>query len=249
MARLLHKDTGKSLILALDHMPIEGFMPEFSNIPLLLQGLEELSVQGVLFNKGYVKTAVNSVEPHKNIIIQLSAGTKHAFPAYSKSIVCSVDEALHLGADAVALHINIGNDQENAMLRDFGMTTDRAHALGVPVLAMMHARGGHIVNELDPALITHCICLGGELGADMVCVPYGGDRKSFSRAVDICPVPVLVSGGPSIQNFEKCLNMIAEVMEAGATGVVLGRNIFQHKKPLAALTEACNLVHNTQGSE
>ena len=130
------------------------------------------------------------------------------------------------------------------MLTDFGMVTDEAHALGIPVMATIYARGGQIVNELDSSLIAHSIRLGGELGADVVCVPYSGDPQSFSLAVACCPVPVLATGGPNQPDWKSFKAQVGEVMQAGAAaGVCMGRNIFQHPEPIAALAEICELVH------
>lgn len=245
LGRLFHPQSAKAVILALDHGASEGLIPGLTEIPLLLEGSKHLPVQGMVLNKGLARASVGSLPLDKNVFIQLSAGTKHGLPTYNQSIVCSVNEALRLGADAVSLHVNIGNDLEDRMLQDFGMITDEAHAVGVPVMAVIYARGGQIVNELDPALITHCIRLGGELGADVVCVPYSGDQQSFALGVATCPVPVLVAGGPMQPNWKSAKKMLTEAMEAGASGAVLGRAIFQHKDPLRALAEVCQLVHGS----
>ena len=250
LGRLFHPQSAKSVVLALDHGASEGLIPGLTEIPLLIEGSKHLPVQGVVLNKGLARASVGSLSLDKNVFIQLSAGTKHGLPTYNQSIVCSVNEALRLGADAVSVHVNIGNDLEDRMLQDFGMVTDEAHAVGLPVMAVIYARGGQIVNELDPALITHCIRLGGELGADVVCVPYSGDQRSFALGVATCPVPVLVAGGPYQPNWKSAKKMLAEAMEAGASGVVLGRAVFQPREPLRALAEVCQLVHgSTEGVE
>lgn len=250
LGRLFHPQSAKSVVLALDHGASEGLIPGLTEIPLLLEGSKHLPVQGVVLNKGLARASVGSLPLDKNVFIQLSAGTKHGLPTYNQSIVCSVNEALRLGADAVSVHVNIGNDLEDRMLQDFGMVTDEAHAVGLPVMAVIYARGGQIVNELDPTLITHCIRLGGELGADVVCVPYSGDKESFALGVATCPVPVLMAGGPNPPSWKAAKAMISEAMEAGAAGVVLGRAVFQHKDPLRALAEVCQVVHgSTEGVE
>ena len=243
LGRLFHPQSAKAVILALDHGASEGMIPGLAELPTLLAGIRELPVQGVVLNKGLARASVGGIDLSKNIIVNLSAGTKHGVPNYNQSIVCSVTEALRLGADAVSVHLNIGNDLEDRMLQDFGMVTDEAHAQGIPVMTTIYARGGQIVNELDFALIAHCIRLGGELGADVVCVPYSGEQQSFAAAVAACPVPVLATGGPNQPDWKSSKAQVAEILEAGAAGVAMGRNIFQHKEPLKALAEICELVH------
>ena len=129
------------------------------------------------------------------------------------------------------------------MLSDLGMVVDEAHQLGIPVLAAVFARGGQIVNELDPTLVAHCIRLGAELGADIVIVPFSGETDSFARAIAACPVPVLIAGGPRQPGFENFLQMIKQVMDTGAKGVSIGRNIFQHPEPIKALEMIAEIVH------
>lgn len=243
LGRLFHAKSDRSVILPLDHGASEGMIPGLSEVPQLLAGMRELSVQGAVLHKGLARALGQEVDQEKQLVIQLTAGTKHGVPTYNQSVVCSMAEALSLGADAVSLHINIGNDLEYKMLQDFGMVTDEAHRLGLPVLAVLYARGGQIVNELDPSLIGHCIRLGGELGADLVCVPYSGEQTKFRQAVANCPVPVLVTGGPSQPDWASFLNMIGEALQGGAAGVMAGRNIFQHENPMQALSELCSLVH------
>lgn len=249
LGRLFHPQSAKAVFLALDHGASEGMIPGLAELPTLVAGLTELPVQGVVFNKGLARASVGSIDLGKNVFINLSAGTKHGLPTYNQSIVCSVNEALRLGADAVSVLVNIGNDLEDRMLTDFGMVTDEAHALGIPVMATIYARGGQIVNELDSSLIAHCIRLGGELGADVVSVPYSGDPESFALAVACCPVPVMATGGPNQPDWKSFKAQIAEVMGTGAAGVALGRNIFQHPEPLAALAEICELVHAPPAAE
>ncbi|GAU08847.1 2-amino-3,7-dideoxy-D-threo-hept-6-ulosonate synthase [Desulfoplanes formicivorans] len=235
--RLFDRHSRTSILLPLDHGVSEGMIQGLEDMSSLLKGLDPHLVQGVILHKGLAAALIQDIDPRINLIIHLSAGTRHAIPPYAKSLVCSVQEAVRLGADAVSIHVNMGNDCEDRMLTDMGMVTDEAHLLGIPVLAMIYARGGQIVNELDPTLVAHSIRLGAEMGADLVKVPYSGDPQSFSKAVRACPVPVLVAGGPKKTNTKAFLDMVAEAMECGARGVSIGRNIFQHRNPAKALKE------------
>jgi len=243
MKRFFDTASGRSLILALDHGVSSGIIQGIEDIPGLLHDTANRRIQGVVLHKGVARAWGHHAPHDMNLVLQLSAGTRHGLPTYNKSIVCSVAEALRLGADAVSVHLNIGNDLEDRMLADFGMVTDEAHQAGVPVLAVIYARGGQIVNELDPSLIAHCIRLGGELGADLVSVQYSGDEDSFAKAVAACPAPVLVAGGPGQPTQEAFLNMIAKALDCGAMGVLAGRNVFQRPEPRQALEALAEVVH------
>ncbi len=233
----------KTVLVPLDHGVYEGLIVGLENMPRLLGQIAAAGVQGVVLHKGMARAYLPFLPPELGLIVHLSAGTRHAIPSYSRSLVCSVPEALRLGADAVSVHVNIGNDLEDRMLADFGAITEEAHSYGLPVLAMIYARGGQIVNELDSALVTHCIRLGVELGADMIKVAYGSEISGFERAVSASPVPVILAGGGKSENFSAFLQLMQKGLNAGASGVSLGRNIFQHENPAKALKEIVNLVH------
>ncbi|WP_027182174.1 2-amino-3,7-dideoxy-D-threo-hept-6-ulosonate synthase [Oleidesulfovibrio alaskensis] len=244
LERFFMTPSGRAVVLPLDHGAGEGMLHGLDNIPGLLADIGDRPVQGVVLNKGTARAYANEIPTATQLVVQLSAGTRHGLPAWNKSLVCSIPEALRLGADAVAVQVNIGNEQEDRMLTDLGMATEEAHQHGLPVMAVIVARGGNIVQELDPSLIAHCVRLGGELGPDMVCVPYSGHMDSFSRAVDACPVPVLVAGGPSMGDFENFIRHMEEALECGAAGVSIGRNIFQQDDPMAALDKLLTVVHS-----
>ena len=235
--------SNKTILLPLDHGVTEGLLPGLEDMKTLLQQLDPKLVQGVILHKGLARELGSFVDTRQNLIVHLSAGTRHGLPPYNRSLVCSIQEALRIGADAVSVHINIGNDLEDRMLSDLGMVVDEAHQLGIPVLAAVFARGGQIVNELDPTLVAHCIRLGAELGADIVIVPFSGETDSFARAIAACPVPVLIAGGPRQPGFKNFLQMIKQVMDTGAKGVSIGRNIFQHPEPIKALEMIAEIVH------
>lgn len=48
---------------------------------------------------------------------------------------------------------------------------------------------------------------------------------------DGCPAPVVIAGGPKCENDYEVLKMVEDAMAAGAIGISLGRNIFQHARP------------------
>lgn len=243
-ARLFHPGSKRTVILPLDHGLSEGGIAGLEEPGSLLRGLRGASVQGVILHKGMAMAHGAEVRLDQSLIVQLSAGTRHGLPSYSKSLVCSVAEALRLGADMVSMHINIGNDLEDRMLADLGACVEEAHLMGMPLLAMIYARGGQIVNETDPTLVAHSIRIGAELGADVIKVPYCGHQQSFGRAVAACPVPVVMGGGPRTADFRAFLRTVREVLDAGAAGVCVGRNAFQQDNPTKALDEICGLVHS-----
>ncbi|WP_034641790.1 class I fructose-bisphosphate aldolase [Desulfovibrio inopinatus] len=241
--RLFHPESNRIVMLPLDHGISDGMVEGLDDVPTLLNLVSTNSVQAVVLNKGTARRRIADVPMSTHLGIQLSGSTKHGLPPYAKTLVCTIHEAARLGADFVSLHINIGNDFEDRMLTDLGQVTDDAHLLGIPVLAVIQPEGGQIVDKLDRILIGHCIRLGSELGADIIGVPYSGDSKTFSAAVSTSNSPVVLTGGPSRPLFDDFCELITEAMDCGASGVCIGRNIFQNPEPIAALDRIVGLVH------
>jgi class I fructose-bisphosphate aldolase len=154
-----------------------------------------------------------------------------------------VEEAIKLGADAVSIHVNIGNGSEKEMLSDLGLVCRHARDWGMPVLAMMYPRGEKIKNEYDAAVIKHVARLGAELGADIIKVSYTGSVESFREVVRGCPVPVVIAGGPKMNSDREILEMVKDSIEAGGAGVSIGRNIFQHRDPARMVGAISLIVH------
>jgi DhnA family fructose-bisphosphate aldolase class Ia len=85
-----------------------------------------------------------------------------------------------------------------------------------------------------------------ELGTDVVktAYPTRASVDDFIKVVDACPVPVIVLGGASGGNDRDLLAMVRNAMDAGAAGIAIGRNVWQHSAPpkMAAALQA--VVHD-----
>jgi class I fructose-bisphosphate aldolase len=119
----------------------------------------------------------------------------------------------------------------------------------MPVLAMVYARGPKIENEFDPDIVAHCARVGEELGADVVKVPYTGTPDSFEKVVNACCVPVVIAGGPKMNNDRDILQMVHDSVAAGGAGLSVGRNIFQHKNPDLIVKALAMIVHEEASVE
>jgi len=139
--------------------------------------------------------------------------------------------------------VNLGDESERYMLESLGRITSSAADWGMPVLAMVYARGPKIEDEFAPEIVAHCARAGEELGADVVKVPYTGEMKTFSKVVDCCCIPVVIAGGPKLDSTEALFRMVHDSVQAGGAGLSVGRNVFQHQN-VPKLTKALDgLVH------
>jgi fructose-bisphosphate aldolase/2-amino-3,7-dideoxy-D-threo-hept-6-ulosonate synthase len=179
------------------------------------------------------------------LIIHLSGATNLAPDPNRKVLVCSVERALRMGADAVSIHINIGADEEPEMLQGASKVVESSRQWGIPLLAMMYPRGKKIKDENDPEVVNIAVRAGVELGADIVKTNYTGDIDSFKEIVQgVRHVPVIIAGGPKMDTIPELLQMVYDSIQAGGNGVAFGRNIFQSDDPTKIVNAISKIVHD-----
>jgi DhnA family fructose-bisphosphate aldolase class Ia len=129
------------------------------------------------------------------------------------------------------------------MLAQLGRVSERCLEWQMPLVAMMYTRGPKIKNEFDVNNVKHAARVGAELGADIVKVPYTGSVDSFTEVIQSCPVPVVIAGGEKMDSDEDIFQIVEGALKAGATGVSIGRNAFQHKKSDKMVEALSKMVH------
>jgi fructose-bisphosphate aldolase, class I len=226
--RRLFRPPGRTFVVPMDHGISMGPVPGLYDMDQTVRQMAGTGVTGVLVHKGLVRSIAPclSRSPDLGLIVHLCASGPQASDANEKHLVCTVQEALALGADAVSVHVNIGAVTEGQMLRDFAEVAEQCHSLRVPVLAMVYARGPRLRVQFSETFNTHCARIGHEMGADFVKVQYTGSRESFSRVVKSVPIPVVIAGGPKMTSDREVLEMVWESLDAGGSGLSIGRNVF-----------------------
>jgi len=243
LERIFNRNNNRTIIVPMDHGvtvgPIDGLIDMRETINQVAEG----GANAVLMHKGLVRCSHRKRGRDVGLIIHLSASTTISPFPNAKTLVGSVEDALKLGADGVSLHINLGDETERHMLEDFGRITSSSTEWGVPVLAMVYARGPKVKNEYDPEIVAHCARVGLELGADVVKVPYTGDVESFAKVCDACCVPIVIAGGPKLSNVRDLVTMAHDSVQAGGSGLSIGRNIFQYAQPSRLVQALHGVVH------
>jgi fructose-bisphosphate aldolase, class I len=244
MERLLNRNTGKTVIVPMDHGISTGPIDGLYDMKEAIHAVAEGGANAIVEHKGLVGAGHRKQGKDIGLFVHLSASTNLSPNPHSKTLVCTVEEAIKLGADGVSIHVNLGNGQEREMLNDFGRITCDARTWGMPLLAMIYPRGEKIENEYDPGAISHAARLGGEMGADIVKVSYTGSVETFRDVVRGCPVPVVIAGGARMSSDREILEMVKGSIDAGGAGVSIGRNVFQHANPKKMVEAICAIVHD-----
>ncbi len=243
LERIINRDTGRSVIVPMDHGVSVGPIPGITKMKDAMSSVAEGGADAVVVHKGVVAQGHRKQGRDMGLIVHLSASTALSLEPNAKTLVCTVEEAIKLGADGVSVHVNIGDGQEKQMLSDLGYVAQVASEWGMPLLAMIYPRGAKVKNEYDVEVIRHAARLGAELGADVVKVSYTGSPESFSQVVEGCHIPVIIAGGPKMESDRSVLEMVKGAMEAGAAGTSIGRNVFQHPNPTRIVRALSMIVH------
>lgn len=228
LRRILDQKSGNTVIVPMDHGISLGPVKGIADIRSTVDKLAEGGASAVVVHKGLVPHLGPAVGSQLGLIVHISASTSMSPDPNAKVLVAGADAAAALGADAVSIHCNIGSDTESLMISDFGIVSDRCAELGMPLLAMCYPRGKAVKNQFDVEAVKHCARLSAELGADIVKTNYTGSKDSFREVVKGTPVPVVIAGGPKMDSDSDLLKMVGDAMAAGARGVSIGRNVFQH---------------------
>jgi class I fructose-bisphosphate aldolase len=244
LERIINRNSRKTVIIPMDHGvtvgPIEGLADMRTAISNVVAG----GANAILMHKGIVRAGHRGTGKDVGLIIHLSAGTSLSPDPNAKELVCTVEEAIKLGADAVSVHINLGAVTEKEMLMQLGHISERCFEWQMPLVAMMYTRGAKIKDEFDVNNVKLAARAGAELGADIVKVVYTGSVKSFAEVVEGCPVPVVIAGGPKMNSDRDIFKMVEGALAAGAAGVSIGRNAFQHKNPTKMVKALSKMVHD-----
>jgi len=241
--RIINRNTGRTVIIPMDHGVTVGPIKGLEDMKKTIDNVVNGGANAIVLHKGLVRGGHRGRGKDVGLIIHLSGSTSLAPDPNLKVLVCTVEEAIQLGADAVSIHVNLGAEDESEMLRDLGLISRECMKWGMPLLAMMYTRGLKIKNQFDVSVVKHAARVGAELGADIVKVNYTGSAESFKEVTNGCLVPVVIAGGEKMETDREILDMVDGAIKAGSAGVSIGRNAFQHGDPVAIVKAISSIVH------
>ena len=235
LARIIRPDTGKALMLAVDHGyflgPTLGLEEAGKTITPLLPYTDSLMV-----TRGILRT---SVDPQNNIpiVLRVSGGNTVLNEDLSQEdLTVSIQDAIRLNVSAMALSIYVGSEYEHKTIVNLAKLVDLGEEYGIPVLAVT-AVGKQMVR--DERYLSLACRIAAELGAHIVKTYY---CEGFDQLVKKCPIPVVIAGGKKIDELD-ALELAYKAINDGAVGVDMGRNIFQAENPVAMIQAVRSIVH------
>ena len=226
----------KSLVLAYDH-GMELGPKEFNLVDVDPHHVINIAVKGkysaLACEAGLAYHYIEHYKKKVPLVVKLNGKTKIPKIEPISLQNCSVKRAVSLGADAVGYTIYLGSEHESKMLSEFGRIAGEAHDYLIPVMAWIYPRGKYVKDPLSTEMTAYAARVGLELGADAVKLKYNSDKEGFKWVVKCAgKAKVMVAGGPKLSNQNKFLGEVRDFMEAGASGMTVGRNVWTSKEPL-----------------
>ncbi len=259
LGRILRKD-GRTFVIAMDHGVTMGAVSGLEDIRSTIQKVlaGEYRPDALLLSPAIIRLCHEELARKTGLIARLDGAATTIGPDITNyRMISSVEEALMCGADAVTSMAFMGTLNESPNLERIGKISQECEKWGVP----------HIVEALPPEIVEHHFKpkaewrwpspehvkfvdrVAAELGGDIIKSYYTGDKDTFKEVVRCCPAPVIVLSGPGAGDPKGLLKIVQDSVEAGAKGVIMGRNVFGHKNPAAMVKAISKMVHEDESIE
>lgn len=235
----MSESDGKMFIVPLDHGITLGAINGLTNIEDTVHQVLVGGANGIIVHKGIVRRVFPCIGNDKALGVHLNASTTLGGKNNGKSIVCDVEEAIGYGADFVSYHINFGNEYEMVQLKELGKIKKECEALGVPLLVMTYIKDQKR-DITDGETIAHAVRAVEEVGADIIKCSSPENIFDVDKIVKAVRQPVLFSGGEKKPDISTLYESLIDEMNLGASGVIIGRNVFGNTNPEAV----SKMIHN-----
>jgi len=238
--RILRPDTGRTVMLAIDHGyflgPTSGLERPGETVEPLLPYADSL-----MLTRGTLRQCIPA-ETNAPIVMRMSGGTSILTELSNEGLTVAVEDAIRLNAAAITLSVFVGSEGERTTLLNMSKLIDAGQRYGIPVLAVT-AVGKDMVR--DSRYLGLACRISAELGAHMVKTYY---CDGFEKIIESTPVPVVIAGGKKIPERD-AVQLAFDAIQAGASGVDMGRNIFQSDCPVGMIRAVRGVVHEGYGVE
>jgi 3-hydroxy-5-phosphonooxypentane-2,4-dione thiolase len=241
MARIFNPKSGRTVMLAVDHGYFQGPTTGLERIDLNILPLVE-HADTLMLTRGILRSIVPP-SCNKAIVLRASGGTSMLTELSNEGIAVDIEDSIRLNVSAMAVQVFIGGEHQKQSIMNMTTLVDLGNRYGIPVLAVT-AVGKDMARDARYFRLATRIC--AELGAHYIKTYYVED--GFDTIASCCPVPIVIAGGKKIPELD-ALRMAHNAVQQGASGVDMGRNIFQAESPTAMIQAVGAVVHDNETPE
>ena len=235
LARIFNPKSGRTLMLAVDHGYFQGPTTGLERIDLNIVPLLPYA-DALMLTRGILRTVIPSSFT-KAVVLRASGGPSILKELSNEKLAVDMEDATRLNVCALAVQVFIGGEYETQSIENMTQLVDLGNQYGIPVLAVT-AVGKDMVRDARYFRLACRMC--AELGAHFVKSYYIPD--GFDTVTSSCPVPIVMAGGKKLPELD-ALTMAYNAVDQGASGVDMGRNIFQSDAPISMIKTVGKVVH------
>ena len=232
----LFKGEGRIVIAAVDqgsHLgPIQGLEDPSQAIGVAL----EASPEAILTSVGVANRYAGLLREGNALVLSLQR---------THDAASAVRHATKIGADAVRSLFFLGIDDNQEGINRLSNISIACKAAGMPHLVeVAPPRSEPERSARERKAIESALKVAVKSGADMIQMFFISDNW-FRKMVGAAGVPLLVMGqGISIEKSDEAFfEGVAEALRAGAAGIIVGREIWQHRSPRRMMNAVMTVVH------
>jgi putative autoinducer-2 (AI-2) aldolase len=241
LARIFNPKSGRTVMLAVDHGYFQGPTTGLERIDINILPLVPYA-DTLMLTRGILRSIVPP-STTKSIVLRVSGGTSILKELSNEEIAVGIEESIRLNVCAMAVQVFIGGEYEKQSIINMTRMVDMGNRYGIPTLAVT-AVGTDMARDARYFRLATRIC--AELGAHYIKTYY--IEEGFETVTASCPVPIVMAGGKKIPELD-ALNMAYNAVQQGASGVDMGRNIFQSESPTAMIQAVRAVVHENKTPE
>jgi putative autoinducer-2 (AI-2) aldolase len=241
LARIFNPESGRTVMLAIDHGYFQGPTTGLERVDINILPLVPYA-DTLMLTRGILRSIVPP-SSSKSIVLRVSGGTSILKELSNEQIAVDIEESIRLNVCAMAVQVFIGGEYEKESIINMTKMVDLGTRYGIPTLAVT-AVGKDMARDARYFRLATRIC--AELGAHYIKSYYVDE--GFETITSSCPVPIVMAGGKKIPEPD-ALRMAYNAIRQGASGVDMGRNIFQSDDPVAMIQAIKAVVHNNETPE
>jgi len=238
LARIFNPETGRTVMLAIDHGYFQGPTTGLERIDINILPLAPYA-DTLMLTRGILRSIIPP-SITKPIVLRVSGGTSILKELSNEDIAVDMEDSVRLNVCAMAVQVFIGGEYEKESIINMTRMVDIGTRYGIPTLAVT-AVGKDMARDARYFRLATRIC--AELGAHYIKTYY--IEKGFETVCASCPVPIVMAGGKKIPELD-ALTMAYNAVQQGASGVDMGRNIFQSESPKAMIQAIRAVVHDNE---
>jgi fructose-bisphosphate aldolase/2-amino-3,7-dideoxy-D-threo-hept-6-ulosonate synthase len=226
--RILVGEKKRCLLSPLDHAGWLGPVKGLDRPRWIVEQVVAGGANAILASPGFIRATAASIPASVGIVLRMSVTAGLSKQGTQETPIASLQTALQLDADAVAVSVFFGRDGDLAIYTWLADLIQACSAYDMPVVAEMMPPES---SAYDATAIAHAARIGLEIGADIIKTNYCGKVDEFRQVVESVPLPIIVAGGPKQANEPSVASFTRDAVAGGASGVAIGRRVWQSDNP------------------